>query len=417
MHDTETQKFFLFSFLFSMWWTSGGIVVSSALAQEQLARLPVNLYGVSFLTPEEGWVVGQFGKIFHTTDGGKRWEEQHSGVDTLLTAVNFVDRTHGWVVGERGVILHTTDGGASWRTQPTGVPYPLFAVKFLDRNTGWVVGHWGTILFTADGGNQWVERSLSVPLEESALLEPAALHDITDPTTGEVLAKAGQLLSKELISTIRQRGLGDVHSREDVVLNSVFFFDHAHGWIGGERGLVLRTEDGGQTWERILLPRPPTRGQEAAGGGEKLALGEEVSEAELEAFGLMSPLPSVYSLFFVSPREGWAVGQEGTIARTYDGGRQWELQPSGTREALYDVGVGRERGWIIGDRGTVLISTDRGARWNQVNLGLEARSLWLRQLAVAGGDLAFFVGADGLVLASNQLPEDRAPRLSYRTQE
>lgn len=405
-HCKGTRNTHCFLLLFSIFFCGRlATSVSPALAQEKLAHPSVNLHGVCFLTREEGWVVGQLGKIFHTTDGGKSWEEQHSGIDTLLTAVEFVDRTHGWAVGERGVILHSTDGGASWHAQPTGIPYPLFAVKFIDRNTGWVVGHWGTIFFTADGGKQWVERSLSLPLAERGLIEPAALYDVIDPTTGEVMAKAGQLLNTELIAEIQQRGISDVRIREDVVLNTVFFFDQAHGWIGGERGLMLRTEDGGQTWERIMLPRPPVRNGGAGGedkGGKLLT--EEVSEAELEAFGILPPLPSIYSLFFVSPLQGWAVGQEGTIARTQDGGRQWEFQPSGTREALYDIGVVGDQGWIVGDKGTVLVSTNRGTQWKRVDLGLEFRSVWLRRLGVVRGDHAFLVGAYGLVLASEKLP-------------
>ncbi|TMA60112.1 MAG: hypothetical protein E6J80_02730 [Deltaproteobacteria bacterium] len=390
----------LFSFLlFLLLWGSGGTVISFALVQEKLARPSVNLHGVFFLTPEEGWVVGQLGKIFHTTDGGKSWEEQRSRKNLLLAAVDFVDRRHGWVVGEQGVILYSEDGGVTWKEQQSGVSYPLFDVKFVDRERGWAVGHWGTILFTDDGGRHWVERPLSLALEERGPIEPAALHDVIDPGTGEVVAKAGQLLTKELIAEIARRRISGVRIREDIVLNAVFFLDQAHGWIAGERGLVLRTENGGETWERVALPRPPTKQGEAA------AEEELMTEEELAAFGVVAPPPSLYGIFFVSPLQGWVVGQEGTIARTQDGGHQWEFQPSETREALYDVGIEGDTGWIAGDKGTVLVSTNGGMRWERKELGLEYRLSWLRRLAVVSGDHAFLVGADGLVLASGKSPE------------
>jgi photosystem II stability/assembly factor-like uncharacterized protein len=348
---------------------------------------------VSFLTVEEGWVVGQLGKIFHTTDGGKSWEEQVTGTNLLLTAVDFLDRTHGWAVGERGAILHTEDGGRIWKPQQSGVLYPLFDVQFVDQDTGWAVGHWGTILYTKDEGKHWSERSLSLELGQQGPIEPAALQDIVDPSTGEVLAKAGQLLPKELVADIARRGAHGARVREDVVLNAVFFLDQQHGWIVGERGLVLRTTDGGENWERTTLPHPPA--QSGAEGEEEL-----MSEEELAAFGVVAPPPSLYGVFFVSPQHGWAVGQEGTIVSTHDGGRQWEFQPSGTQEALYDVGVAGDAGWVVGDKGSVLISTDNGGRWEKKELGLEYRLSWLRRLAVVPGDHAFLVGADGLVLAS-----------------
>src|SRR5687768_11132965 len=107
---------FLF-FLFFIFWGVARVAVSLALTQQLPSRLPVNLHGTFFFTEEEGWVVGQLGKIFHTVDGGKNWEEQRSGTNVLLTAVAFADRTHGWVVGERGVILHSEDRGVTWMQQ------------------------------------------------------------------------------------------------------------------------------------------------------------------------------------------------------------------------------------------------------------------------------------------------------------
>lgn len=394
----KSITFAFFALFFIFWGSGGGWGLSPALAQKELARLPVNLHGTFFFTKEEGWVVGQLGKIFHTTDGGKSWEEQKSGTNVLLTAVDFVDRTHGWVVGERGVILYSEDGGSTWKQQQSDLIYPLFRVEFIDRNTGWAVGHWGTILFTEDGGRHWVERSLSLDLEERGLIEPAALQDVVDPGTGEVVAKARQILTGDVVAEIHRRGIRDVRIREDVVLNTVFFLDQAHGWIGGEGGLVLRTEDGGKTWERVVLPYLPLRE-----GGEASDI--EMSPAELAAYGVITPPPSVYDLCFVSPLQGWAVGQDGAIAYTRDGGRQWEFQLSGTRDALYDIGVVGDRGWVVGDKGTVLVSTDGGTQWERMNLGLEYRFFWLRQLAVVSGDHAFLVGADGLVLISNTLPE------------
>lgn len=373
------------------------LTIFPALAQEKITRPTANLHGVSFLSPEEGWVVGQLGKIFHTTDGGKNWEEQLSRTNLLLTEVDFVDQSHGWAVGERGVILHSKDGGKTWETQQSGVSYPLFDVAFTDRRKGWAVGHWGTILFTDDGGQHWSERSLSKELKERNQIDPAALTDVVDPATSEVVAKAGQLLTKDVIAEILKRGLSNVRVRDDVVLNAVFFFDDAHGWIVGEQGRILRTEDSGQHWESITLPRPP---QQAETTKDEEFMGDE----ELAAFGVLSPLPSLYSVYFVSPQHGWIVGQEGTIAQTHDGGRQWEFQQSNTSEALYAIGVREQSGWISGDKGAVLVSANGGAQWEKKELGLEYRLSWLRRLAVPVEDHSFLVGADGLVLTSGNSP-------------
>src|SRR5690242_18100236 len=52
--------------------------------------------------------------------------------DAELTAVTFLDADRGWAVGDRGVIWHTTDGGRSWKLQNSGVTCRLEAIQFID---------------------------------------------------------------------------------------------------------------------------------------------------------------------------------------------------------------------------------------------------------------------------------------------
>ncbi len=58
-----------------------------------------------------GWIVGQGGLIWSTTDGGENWSVQPTPVTSDLRALWFVDRFRGWAVGDNGVILRTTTGG------------------------------------------------------------------------------------------------------------------------------------------------------------------------------------------------------------------------------------------------------------------------------------------------------------------
>ena len=37
--------------------------------------------------------------------------------------------------------------------------------------------------------------------------------------------------------------------QDDITLSSVFFSDNDHGWSVGSKGLILKTDDGGQSWE------------------------------------------------------------------------------------------------------------------------------------------------------------------------
>ena len=58
---------------------------------------------------------------------------------------------------------------------------------------------------------------------------------------------------------------------------------------------------------------------------------------------------------FVDEREGWAVGAEGTIIHTTDGGVRWTSERSETQHPLERVFfTDKTRGWAVGFGGTVV---------------------------------------------------------------
>jgi photosystem II stability/assembly factor-like uncharacterized protein len=79
---------------------------------------------------------------------------------------------------------------------------------------------------------------------------------------------------------------------------------------------------------------------------------------------------------FVDEIEGWAVGDDGVILHTIDGGQNWERQPSGTRASLCGLhfldnftgfAVGRESlPFGTGTTGVILYTQDGGARWQSI---------------------------------------------------
>jgi photosystem II stability/assembly factor-like uncharacterized protein len=82
-------------------------------------------------------------------------------------------------------------------------------------------------------------------------------------------------------------------------------------------------------------------------------------------------------VFFLDGSCGWAVGDQGVIWHTEDGGRHWDLQPSGTVCSLRSVWfVDRRNGWAVGgqglpysagSRGLVLGTIDGGQSWQPLS--------------------------------------------------
>src|SRR6266536_2308517 len=90
-----------------------------------------NLRGASFVDASTGTVVGEYGTIVRTTDGGNSWTIQTSGTTQTLWAVSLTDATNGTAVGGTiggSTILKTTDGGDTWVPEPN--PGTVFLFDF-----------------------------------------------------------------------------------------------------------------------------------------------------------------------------------------------------------------------------------------------------------------------------------------------
>src|SRR5262249_58284283 len=104
-----------------------------------------------------GWAVGKSSLIVHTADGGATWQPQKSAIppEKHLFAIDSVDANFACVVGDWGAIATTHDGGARWVDHSLPDDVVLYAVSFPDRQHGFIAGEFGTILAPSDGGGKW----------------------------------------------------------------------------------------------------------------------------------------------------------------------------------------------------------------------------------------------------------------------
>jgi len=103
-----------------------------------------NTFDIAFANDLQGTVCGEHN--FISTDGGENWIEGMVHEKTL-TDLCFTDTVHGWMVGEWGEIFYTLDGGASWVEADHESTQAAFkAVSFPDHAHGWAAGRGGTIV-------------------------------------------------------------------------------------------------------------------------------------------------------------------------------------------------------------------------------------------------------------------------------
>lgn len=119
------------------------------------------LFGGAFLDTTQLWLVGAGATIVQTRDGGETWRTGNvMGIteSVRFTAASFVDKARGWAVGNEGSVFLTTDGGRTWQAQDSGVESDLLDVKFIDASEGWAIGGGGTLIHTRDGGFHWEQE-------------------------------------------------------------------------------------------------------------------------------------------------------------------------------------------------------------------------------------------------------------------
>ena len=312
-----------------------------------------HLTDASFVSQDEGWVVGEDGLIMHTSDGGENWETQHSNTYFDFSAVFFVGEDEGYAIGSHH-IYYTDDGGENWETQDHPASQGAFLdVFFINQDTGWVSGRVNTLFKTTDGGENWEKIEVNLP-------EPKHFYRLmfTDALHGWIAGS--QYISSDGFIAVTNDG-GYTWTETTPVgfsgFNDVYFLDSLNGWACGEDDAIVHTEDGGNTWTEI-----PVNG-----------LGSEFQGIHInpDKSGI---LVNSYWAFF-----------------TFDGGLTWDSVVSvGTsaslqRFRLFDNGVGI----AVGDYGAMVKTCDSGQSWQRMNKGITSKIL----------DIGFFNPLDGMAIA------------------
>lgn len=255
------------------------------------------------------------------------WKANRAKGNGDLVAVFFTSSEKGWIAGDDGYLAWTADGGRNWTKQNIGTTESINEIYFRNDDNGYLVA--GKKMFiTKDGGRNWQEIKI---------------FKASDFRNG-----APEFLSIRFADKKRGIVIGSVLNNQELVVDS----------------LVMRTEDGGETWQRVFVP----------------------SKKEL------------YHLDFVGSTLCWIVGDDGLILVSYNGGTSFQTQNSKTKLDLYNVDFRDEsEGYIVGSKSTILRTEDGGATWESVKT---VYPMTFMRVDFADDKNGVIVGYEGTILRS-----------------
>jgi hypothetical protein len=135
----------------------------SELAMRDAAELVHSTSGEGPSGATATWRYGQGGLIERSSDGGRTWQRQNSGVTTSLADGSAATDLVCWLVGARGVVLRTTDG-QTWERLPSPTSGDLVSVHAWSPSAASVTAADRSEYETADGGKTWRKRELGPAL-------------------------------------------------------------------------------------------------------------------------------------------------------------------------------------------------------------------------------------------------------------
>lgn len=272
--------------------------------------------------PNHGYIVGSNATLLETKDGGTTWNPIELKLEEQkyrFNSISFAGK-EGWIVGEPAVLLHTTDEGRSWSLIPlsTQLPGNAISIVALEPNTAEMATDLGAIYKTTDSGQNWkaqVEQAVGVirNLKRSAdgkyiavsakgnfysTWEPGQnawvphnrnssrrVENMGFTNSGQMwmLARGGQLQFSDPDNSIEWRKAEYPESASSWGLLDLAFRTPEEIWVGGGSGNLLRSGDGGKTWEK-----------------------------DRDVQGVPGNL---YKIVFLSPQKGFIIGDRGVLLK------------------------------------------------------------------------------------------------------
>lgn len=291
------------------------------------------------------------------------WQLVSLPTDATLSDIAFTsDLNHGWLVGKNSVLLETTNAGKSWTQRTLNLgdqPYTFTSVSFAG-NEGWITGQPSILLHTKDGGKTWENVPLSDKLPGSpntiTALGPKSAEMTTDIGAIYQTQDAGRswkALVQGAVGVIRNISRSPDGAYVAVSSRGNFYST----WAPGEETWQPHNRNSSRRLQNMGFSRDGRLWLLARGGllqfteaTDQSTWGEVITPEFSTSWGLLD-------LAYRTPDEIWVAGGSGNLLFSPDGGQTWlkdrdvENVPSNLYKIVF---VTPDQGFILGQGGTLL---------------------------------------------------------------
>ena len=228
-------------------------------------------------------------------------------------------------VGGAGAIVKTTDGGDTFTVQDLPSSNPLHSISCTTAAACYAAGDFGTVLKTTNGGATWTEILVGSKANRPSFTDIYAVDDTTVVVVGRDTFIYRSTDGGETWTPPTLRTFADYYG--------VHFSGSQKGYITGNDGAYLITEDGGETWKSQggLFGAGTISVMRNAGSNSLFAVGETMQKSidggktwtKLSTVSSDSPAESFRSIDFPTDQVGYAVTAANIIRKTVDAGATW----------------------------------------------------------------------------------------------
>lgn len=294
-----------------------------------------NLNSIYFYDYQTGFACGDSGVVLKTLDSGKTWQSLQSPVSVNLNDCFMFSPFCITAVGDSGIMIQTRDGGDRWSAWwLADLVDNINCITFIEDQYGYggfygadsqailigwfhdycigsIIDNWGGHHAGAFWGAYMIQPGLGFVVGENSLFQP-------------IVARSNGYGIWEFVSFTL--------NGENGVATGVAFTDSLVGYISarvwdGREG-IAKTTNSGYDWTTKFFSNP--------------------------LWSINFPISGTNQV-------GYCVGDAGTILKTFNAGESWYEQTSGTYENLNKVFfVDPKFGFIVGDNGIILRTTTGG---------------------------------------------------------